>query len=104
MQFSLAFETKAVVPIKIGMVTYRIANFDSKKNEESLITNLDLLEEKRDEATLRTIAYKQKMTKYYNARVKTKRFSIRELVLRKVSLSTQNLTEGKLRPSWEGPY
>lgn len=42
-------------------------NFDLGKNEESLKNSLDLLEDKRDEATLRMATYKQRMDKYYNS-------------------------------------
>ena len=44
------------------------------------------------------------MVDYYNQRVKLKRFSIRDLVLQKVTLATKNPTQGKLGPTWEGPY
>lgn len=44
------------------------------------------------------------MTRYYNVRVKTRHFNQGDLVLRKVSTTTKNPTEGKLGPNWEGPY
>lgn len=50
--------------------------------------NLDMLEEKRDEATLQTVAYKHKTAKYYNLQVKPRRFAVGDLVLKKVSLAT----------------
>lgn len=56
------------------------------------------------EATLWMVAYKQRMAKYYNLQVKARRFVVRDLVLRKMSLVTQDLMEGKLRTNWEGPY
>lgn len=102
--FLLVFGTEAVTPVEIGMATHRTTNFDSWKNEEGLKDNLDLMEERQDEATLRTIAYKQRMTKYYNSRVKARRFIIKDLVLKKVSLATQDSTKEKLRPKWEKPY
>ena len=46
----------------------------------------------------------QKMAKYFNQRVKLKRFSIGDLVLRKVILATKDLAQGKLGPTWEEPY
>lgn len=46
--FLLVFETEAMVPIEIGIATYRTMNFDSERNEESLRNNLYMLEEKRD--------------------------------------------------------
>lgn len=33
-----------------------------------------------------------------------RRFIVEDLVLRKVSVVTRDLTEGKLKPNWEGPY
>lgn len=97
--FSLAFGIEAMIPVEIGMATHRTTNFDSEKNEEGLRNNLNLLKERRDKATLWIAAYNQKIAKYYNSRVKTRRFTIGDLVLRKVRLSTQDLIEGKLRSS-----
>lgn len=99
--FSLAFETEAVIPVEIGLTLSRTTNFDTNRNDKGLRGNLDLLEEKRSEATLRVAAYKQKMAKYYNSRVKTRRFVVGDLVLKKV---TQDQAKGKLGPNWEGSY
>jgi len=43
--------------------------------------------------------YYQKMAEYYNQRVKLKRFSIGDLVLRKVTPATKDLAQGKLGPT-----
>ena len=48
--------------------------------------------------------YQQKMTEYYNKRVKLKRLDIGDLVLRKVTPATKDPTQGKFGPTWEGPY
>lgn len=81
------------------MATHRMVNFNPKVNEKGLRNNLGLLEEKRDEVALRIAVYKQKMAKYYNSRVKAKRFIVGDLVLRKVTHATQDPTEGKLKLS-----
>lgn len=47
--------------------------------------------------------YKQRMAKYYNSQVKIRRFAVGDLVLKKMSLATQDPIEEKLRPNWEGP-
>jgi hypothetical protein len=44
------------------------------------------------------------MAKYFNMKVKPRNFKVGDLVLRKVTLATRDLVEGKLAPSWEGPY
>lgn len=102
--FLLAFGIEAVIPVKIGMATYRTMNFNLGRNKEILRHNLDMLKEKRDEATLWAAAYKHKMTKYYNSQVRTRRFAVGDLVLRMVSLATQDPTDRKVRPNCEGPY
>ena len=48
--------------------------------------------------------YQQKMTEYYNKRVKLRQLDIGDLVLHKVTMATKDPTQGKLGPTWEGPY
>ena len=65
---------------------------------------LDLLEEKRDLAALRTASYKRRSERYFNSKVKEKRFKKGDLVLRKVLPNMKEVNVGVLRPNWEGPY
>ena len=44
--FALAFGTEAVAPVKVGLKSPRIEFTDPELNDESLSSNLDLLEEK----------------------------------------------------------
>ena len=44
------------------------------------------------------------MDRYYNRKVKVKRFNTGDLVLRKISQATKDPSQGKLGPAWEGPY
>ncbi|GKV17254.1 hypothetical protein SLEP1_g27785 [Rubroshorea leprosula] len=64
--YHLAFGTEAVIPVKIGVPSLRVTHFDPARNEQSLRENLDLLDEVREEARLRTLAYKQKLANSYN--------------------------------------
>nr|GEW01750.1 uncharacterized protein [Tanacetum cinerariifolium] len=50
--FSLTYGTEAVIPIEIGMLTLRIAEVDMIKSYEDLEIDLDLLEEKREQAAI----------------------------------------------------
>ncbi|GFZ19982.1 hypothetical protein Acr_28g0006870 [Actinidia rufa] len=102
--YSMVFGTESVIPVEIGMPSFRISNFDKESNEAELRLNLDLLEEKREKAELRQAAYKNQVAKYYNQRVKHRSFLPGDLVLRKVTLSTREPNTGKLGPTWEGPY
>ncbi|GJX38981.1 reverse transcriptase domain-containing protein [Tanacetum coccineum] len=51
--FSLTYETEAVIPTKIGMPTLRTAKVSLEENKEALEINLDLLEERREQAAIR---------------------------------------------------
>ncbi|XP_034218821.1 uncharacterized protein LOC117630185 [Prunus dulcis] len=102
--FSLAFGSEAVVPVEIGEPSYRTEAFAPKQNEEAMSLSLDLLEEHRAQANLRNEAYKQRVSRYYDSRVRPRSFRIGDWVMRKVSLATKDTTEGTLGPSWEGPY
>ncbi|GJV51787.1 reverse transcriptase domain-containing protein [Tanacetum coccineum] len=61
--FSLTYGTKAVIPTKIGMPTLRTTEVDMVRNDEALKLNLDLLEEKREQATIRDARSKAKLEK-----------------------------------------
>ena len=44
------------------------------------------------------------MAEYYKKRVKLKRFNTKDLILRKVTPAMKDPAQGKLGPTWEGPY
>ena len=102
--FKLAYGNEAVIPVEVHMANHRVMSYQDKDNEEQLRLNLDLIDEVRADAKYRAAKYKNLMARQYDAIVKPRRFNIRDLVLRKVSLATKNLAHGKLGPNWEGPY
>ncbi|GKV44466.1 hypothetical protein SLEP1_g51650 [Rubroshorea leprosula] len=102
--YHLAFGTEAVIPVEIGVPSFRVTHFDEERNGQLLRENLDLLAEVREEARLRTLAYKQKLTNFYNKRVHPRTFKVGDLVLRKAGLTGFETRFGKLAPNWEGPY
>ncbi|GKE45789.1 reverse transcriptase domain-containing protein [Tanacetum coccineum] len=101
--FSLTYETEAVIPAEIGMPTFRTAEVDVAKNDEALEINLELLEEKHEQAAIREAKSKRHMEKYYNTKVQNTSFKPRHLVYRSNKASRAEDT-GKLGPKWEGPY
>ena len=78
--------------------------FREKDNDDQLWVNLDCLDEVREKAFDKMTKYQQKMAEYYNKRVKLRRLDIGDLVMRKVTPATRDPTQGKLGPTWEGPY
>ena len=102
--FSLTYRTEAVIPVEVGLTSLRREFFDEQTNDDQLKQNLDSLVEIRDQASQRMTKYQQKIAEYYNQRLKLRRFNVGDLVLRKVTPATKDPTQGKLGPSWEGPY
>ncbi|GKA20521.1 reverse transcriptase domain-containing protein [Tanacetum coccineum] len=101
--FSLTYGTEAVIPAEIGMPTLRTAELDLTKNDEALGINLDLIEEKREQAAIQEAKSKAKMEKYYNSKVRSTSFRPGEMVYRSNDASHAK-DGGKLGPKWEGPY
>ena len=102
--FRLTYGTEAVILVEIRLTTWRMNHYDNSSNDSQLCTNLDLLDEVRNQVETRTRTYQQRMALYYNRRVKHREFKVGDLVLRKVTLATKDPTQGKLGPTWEGPY
>ncbi|GKD18442.1 reverse transcriptase domain-containing protein [Tanacetum coccineum] len=77
--FSLTYGTEAVISAEVRMPTYCTAIVDAVHNDEELRLNLDLLEERRERATIHEAKAKLKMTNHA-------------------------MDGGKLGPKREGPY
>ena len=97
------FGTEAVIPVEIGLPTMRIDLYNESRNSNQLRANLDLLEETRNNTDLRMAAYRQRVARYYNSRVKAKSYRPGDLVLRQAEISRPT-EQDKLSPNWEGPY
>ncbi|GJU25868.1 reverse transcriptase domain-containing protein [Tanacetum coccineum] len=101
--FSLTYGTEAVVLAEIGMPTLRTAEIDMVQNDEALEINLDLLEERREQAAIREARSKAKIENYYNFKVHNTSFKPGDLMYRNNDASHVK-DSGKLSPKWEGPY
>ncbi|GJY12791.1 hypothetical protein Tco_0382100 [Tanacetum coccineum] len=92
--------TKVVIPVEIGMPSLRCREVNRAKNNEELLLNLDILEERREKAAIREPKSKAKMEKYYNARVRSTTFRPRDFVYRSNEASSAK-GSGKLGPKWK---
>ncbi|XP_075636738.1 uncharacterized protein LOC142608973 [Castanea sativa] len=88
--FRLMFGTEAVVLVEVGLMNIQIKAYEEQRNHQGLNNNLDLIDEVRDETMKRMAKYKGVMARYYNKKVKVRRFNIGDLVLRKVSQATND--------------
>ncbi|GKA36580.1 hypothetical protein Tco_0723145 [Tanacetum coccineum] len=101
--FSLTYGTEAVIPAEISMPTLRTTEVDLTKNNEALGMNLDLIEERREQAAIEEAKSKKRMEKYYNSRVRGISFKPGDMVYR-INKASHAEDEGKLRPKWEGQF
>ncbi|KAK3031150.1 hypothetical protein RJ639_035148 [Escallonia herrerae] len=72
--FLLCYGTEAMLPVEIGVPTIRSLHFHEVNNEAGLRANLDLLDETQTQAHERSVVIKQRVSRYYNQRVRSKQF------------------------------
>ena len=100
----MTYGAEAVIPLENGFPTMRTSTFTSDGNDELLKKNLDLIEERRENAMVQLAYYQHKLKQGYDMNVKLRPLAPGDLVLRKVLGNTKNPAWGKLGPNWEGPY
>jgi hypothetical protein len=100
----LDFGSEAVILVEIGSMSTRVQYYSLVKNDKGLKLSLDLIEEKREKASLTMVAYQQRASQYFNQRVRPHKFVIGDWVLCKVTIAMKDPVEGKLASKWEGPY
>ncbi|KAK3003346.1 hypothetical protein RJ639_019863 [Escallonia herrerae] len=67
--FSLCYGTEAMLPVEIGVPTIQALHFSILINDVGLRANLDLIEEARTQAHVRSVIVKQRVARYYNQKV-----------------------------------
>ena len=97
--FALAIGTEAIALVEVGLKSLRVKFANAEHNEESLRLNLDLLEEKREQALKRAEDYQRKTARYYDRKVKPNSFKSDDLVLKKILPARKDPTHGKLGPN-----
>ena len=90
-----------MIEVEVGIQSLRRETYNPDENRALMSYELDLLE---DLAALRTASYKRRSERYFNSKVKERRFKEGDLVLRKVLPNTKEVNARVLGPNWEGPY
>ncbi|XP_076934834.1 uncharacterized protein LOC143601265 [Bidens hawaiensis] len=90
-----------MIPAEIGIPSARVLMIED--NDHELQMNLNLLEERRELASIPEHNYKRQLQKYYNSRIQRCEFDAGDFVLPSNEASGQE-PPGKLAPTWEGPY
>ena len=95
---------EAVIPLEANFPTLRTNSFTPSGNDELLGESLDLIEERRERATIHLVYYHQKLKQGYDVNVKLRPLAPGDLVLRKVVGAAKDPSWGKLGPNWERPF
>jgi len=82
--FSLSYGSEVVIPVEMEVSSHRVTYYDPKSNAILLAESLDLLDEKREEADLRAAAYRSRVARLYNAKVRPRTFELGDLVFYKL--------------------
>ncbi|GJV75303.1 hypothetical protein Tco_1506887 [Tanacetum coccineum] len=85
------------------MPSLRCSMVDKNKNDEGILLNLDLLEEKRELTAIAEEKHKRRMERYYNLKVRNTILKHKDLVYQ-INEASKKEYIGKLGPKWEGPY
>ena len=88
--FRLAYGSEAIIPVEVGLTSYRVENYDEDKNEEAMRLQLDIVDEVRATTEQRMARYQNLMAKHYNSNVKLRDFQVGDLVLPKVIGTTRD--------------
>ena len=62
--FRLTFGTEAVIPVEVGLTSLRFKTYEDQKNQQELNSNLDLIDEVKEEAMKRIAKHKEAMARY----------------------------------------
>jgi hypothetical protein len=99
--FSLVFRAEACLPSEILMGSPWVQLFDESMQEQLRREDMNFIDERRWQATIRNARYNQALRRYHQWFVHSRELRVGDLVLRRV-LNRGGLH--KLSPSWEGPF
>ncbi|XP_074322724.1 uncharacterized protein LOC141659695 [Apium graveolens] len=99
----MAYGTEALVPVEVGLESYRTKVYNMETNSFGLRANVDLLEEEIEAAHQRNMKYLLQAAQHYDSNIKKRSFGVGDLVLRELAASMPT-KQGKLQTKLEGSY
>ena len=104
--FSLVYGIEVVLPFEVEVLSLRILVESRLKESEwvqARFHQLNLIEGKRLAAMSHGRLYQKRVKNAFDKKVRTRRFSEGDLVLKKVSQALKD-NRGKWAPNYEGPF
>jgi hypothetical protein len=97
--FFLVYGAEAVLPADVRFEAPRVTAYTESSSNIALQDAVDLLDEARDIALARTTVYQQALRNCHSRRIRSRSFSVGDMVLR-----LKQKRPLKLESPWEGPY
>ena len=97
--FFLVYGAEAVLPSDLLHNAPRVELYTEDEAEQARQDAVDLLEEEREMAMIRSTIYQQDLHRFHARNVKSRAFQEGDLVLR-----MDQQKPHKLAPTWEGPF
>jgi len=91
-----------MIPVEVGEPSLWQLTLDLDLNKESLLIDLDLINELRDKSRIREETCKIRAVKRYNSKVKSRNFQKGDLVWRMHNSARKD--NNKFSSHWEGPF
>ena len=73
-----------MIPEEVKVPSFQYKNFDEETNTSLLATEKYMIEEHREVARIQMEAQKQRMARYYDSKMKERKFKVGDTVLRQV--------------------
>ncbi|XP_072066622.1 uncharacterized protein [Arachis hypogaea] len=102
--FRLAYGIEVMIPVEINEQSPRVSFYDKVGNIQRHKEELELLSEVQEQAQIREVALKQRMTNRYNKKVIRRSFAPDDLILIRNDIGVNKFGDGKLATNWKGPY
>nr|KYP36949.1 Retrovirus-related Pol polyprotein from transposon 17.6 [Cajanus cajan] len=100
----LTYRADTMILVEVGETSHRRQVFDSKQNAQESAADLDLVDELRYEAQIHEEECKLRASRRYNTRVRPRSFRVGDLVWRLLGEAQKDTSDGKLAPTWGGPF
>ena len=88
-----------MLPVEVTHDAPRVIEYEEVASTKALEDDVDVLDEARDVALARAMAYQQNMRNYHSRRLRPRSFEVGDLVLR-----LKQEKHRKLESPWLGPY
>ena len=86
----MTYRAKAIIPLETGFPTLKTSSFSLSSNDNLRERDLDLIEERRENAMVQLAYYQHKLKQGYDAKVKLRPLVPGDLILRKVLGTAKN--------------